>query len=131
MIVLCNDSSAGTIVLQIAAATRMPPYHISLWPACRDYSHALLLSGMFPQEKRIYNFKSNTISLLLLLLMFAFVVVILVVVVVVVTVVVPNELPQLLNFSPTPESICRLMWENPIQQDEAWVRIAGLWRGYS
>jgi hypothetical protein len=23
------------------------------------------------------------------------------------------------------------MWENPIQQDEAWVRIAGLWRGYS
>jgi hypothetical protein len=130
MIVLCNDSSAGTIVLQIAAATRMPPCHISLWPACRDCSHALLVSGMFPQEKRIYSFKSNIISLLLLLLMFAFVVVILVVVVVVTVVtvvVVPNELPQLLTFSPTPESICRLRWEDPIQQDEARVRIAGLW----
>jgi len=83
MIVLCNDSSAGTIVLQIAAATRMPPYHISLWPACRDCSHALLVSDVIPQERRIYSFKSNIISLLLLLLLFVFVVVILLVVVIV------------------------------------------------
>jgi len=115
MIVLCNDFSAGTIVLQIAAATRnMSHYHISLWPACRDCSHALLVSGVIPQERIIYSFKSNINSLILLLLLILVFVVVIILVVVVVVVVVANELPQFLNFSPTPDGVCWLMWENPI-----------------